>query len=165
MVGCWLAECAESFAFHDISGGNGTPMGLGIAMPFCRTCRRFRIPLARCRQVYGKLTGLRDTCEMLGRCLPSAWEMLAISEARVCLHRENSDATPMVHETMRCWEEMRISKDVFRLVLQGCVFFHGHHEIDGDLHFSNIFRYQNLHFSMIFHASKIHFSIGLAKSS
>jgi len=62
--------------------------------------------------------------------------MLAIYEARVCLHRENSDSTPMVQETMRCWEEMRISKDVFRLVLHGCVFFHEHHEIDG--HISNL---------------------------
>lgn len=75
---------------------SGAPMGLGVAMPFCRTCKRFRILLAGCRQVYGKLTSLGDAWEMLGRYLPGAWERLAISDARVCLHRGNSERSPLL---------------------------------------------------------------------
>lgn len=58
----------------------GDPMGLGVAIPFCHTCARFRIPLARCRQVYGKLTGLGDACLVLGRCLPSPMQGYAYTE-------------------------------------------------------------------------------------
>ena len=87
--------------------------------------------------------------EMIARYLPSAWEMLAISEARVCLHRENSDATPMVHETMRCWEEMRISKDVFRLVLHGRSTLFKCFSMPKSTLFNKISRYKNTFFNRI----------------
>ena len=91
---CWLAEYAESISFHGIS--RGKKMCAALPCPSAAFVPDF----AYHWQDIGKYMASSRACEMLARCLPSACKRLFISDARVCLHRGNSDATPMVQAAM-----------------------------------------------------------------